>query len=333
MKSVPAAPILQVDDLHVRFPAASGMAHAVRGVTFDVRAGETVAIVGESGSGKSVTAMSILRLLGPNARMSGDIFFEGRDLGLLAEREMRQLRGNEIGMIFQDPMASLNPLFPVGKQIAECLLLHSGMSGSEARERTSKLLVEVGIPDPQRRARQYPHELSGGMCQRIMIAMAIASRPKLLIADEPTTALDVTIQAQILDVLQSLAHEQGSAVLLVTHDLGVVREFATRVLVMYAGRIVESAATETLFHAPLHPYTRGLMGAMPPPVVAGSGYRRLNEIRGCVPSAKEHIDGCSFRPRCDRATDVCRGVTPQPHAFASLHSAACHNPLSMKEPA
>ncbi len=256
--------LLSVENLQVHFRTPDGVNRAVDGVSFAIRAGETLAIVGESGCGKSVTSMSILRLLPePPARLAGAIRFEGRDLLGLPEREMRRIRGNAISVIFQEPMTSLNPVLTVGRQIGETLRLHQGLSRKDAEERAVEMLTLVGIPEPRRRVREYPHQLSGGMRQRVMIAIALACSPKLLIADEPTTALDVTIQAQILDLMRDLKRRVGAAIMLITHDLGVVAEVADRVVVMYAGRKVEEAAVRDLFRAPRHPYTRGLMGAVP----------------------------------------------------------------------
>ncbi|MBN8940894.1 MAG: ABC transporter ATP-binding protein [Rhizobiales bacterium] len=320
------APLLAVEDLQAHFLTPDGVARAVNGLSFHVDAGETLAIVGESGSGKSVTAMSMLRLLPePPARLGGSIRFQGRELLTLSEAEMRTIRGNAISMIFQDPMSSLNPVLTVGRQISETLRLHQGLRGGPAQDRAIEMLAMVGIPEPRRRIGQYPHELSGGMCQRVMIAMALACDPKLLIADEPTTALDVTIQAQILELMRDLKQRIGTAIILITHDLGVVWEVAERVLVMYAGQVVEAAATTDLFGTPRHPYTQGLLGAVPALGAsrAGSG-GRLAEIPGTVPSLKEKIQGCAFAGRCRSATDLCRNVAPRLAAKAAGHLAACH---------
>jgi peptide/nickel transport system ATP-binding protein len=300
---------------------------AVEGLSFSIEAGETVAIVGESGCGKSVTSMSILRLIQqPPGRMAGEIRFLGRNLLDLSEGEMRKLRGNDISMIFQEPMTSLNPVLTVGKQIGETLRLHQGMSASEAEARSVEILTMVGIPAPGRRVREYPHQLSGGMRQRVMIAMALACNPKLLIADEPTTALDVTIQAQILDLMRDLKTRVGAAIMLITHDLGVVAEMAERVVVMYAGRKVEEAPVGDIFAHPLHPYTQGLLGAVPKlgSSLENEGRGRLTEIRGQVPSLRSRIVGCPFAGRCPKVTDMCREIAPAIEAKAPGHLAACH---------
>ena len=320
------APLLSVQDLRAHFATRSGVVRAVDGLSFDVNAGETLAIVGESGCGKSVTSLSILRLLDePPARLAGSILFGGRDLIALNEAAMRRLRGNEISMIFQEPMTSLNPLLTVGLQIAEPIMLHQGLGAAAARARTVEMLTLVGIPSPDRRAREYPHQLSGGMRQRVMIAISLACNPKLLIADEPTTALDVTIQAQILQLMLDLKRRVGAAVILITHDLGVVAEIAERVMVMYAGRQVEEAPVAELFRSPRHPYTQGLLGAVPK---LGSSLigaaRRLAEIPGQVPSLKTRIEGCAFAGRCALATDLCRQVAPGLEEKAPRHTAACH---------
>ena len=327
------APLLEVEDLQAHFLTPDGVARAVNGLSFQVQAGETVAIVGESGCGKSVTAMSVLRLLPePPARLGGSIRFRGQDLLRLPEKEMRSIRGNAISMIFQDPMASLNPVLTVGRQIGETVRLHQALRGRQALDRAVEMLAMVGIPEPRRRAGQYPHELSGGMCQRVMIAMALACDPALLIADEPTTALDVTIQAQILDLMRNLKQRIGTAIVLITHDLGVVWEVAERVLVMYAGQVVEAATTADLFHAPKHPYTKGLLGAVPTlgrgPTLPGG---RLAEIPGTVPSLKEKIQGCAFAGRCQSATQLCRNVAPRLVPAAAGHLAACHYAMTGAE--
>jgi peptide/nickel transport system ATP-binding protein len=298
----------------------------VDGVTFHVEAGETLAIVGESGCGKSVTAMSILRLIPePPGKIAGAIRFEGRDLLQCSDREMRDIRGNEISMIFQEPMTSLNPVLTVGRQIGETLRLHQGLSSSQAEAKAVEMLTLVGIPEPGRRVREYPHQLSGGMRQRVMIAIALACNPKLLIADEPTTALDVTIQAQILELMRDLKHRVGAAIVLITHDLGVVAEVAERVIVMYAGRKVEEAAVGLLFNNPKHPYTQGLLGSMPKLGSSLHGQEtRLAEIPGLVPSLKQKIPGCVFASRCPKATDFCAQVAPALEEKAPGHVAACH---------
>jgi peptide/nickel transport system ATP-binding protein len=319
--------LLEVEQLRTHFATQDGVVRAVEGLSFSIGAGETVAIVGESGCGKSVTSLSILRLLQePPARMAGQIRFDGRNLLELPEAEMRKLRGNEIGMIFQEPMTSLNPVLTVGRQIAEAIRLHQGLSKRAARERAIEVLKLVGIPAPERREREYPHQLSGGMRQRVMIGIALVCNPKLLIADEPTTALDVTIQAQILDLIRRLKTEMGSAVMLITHDLGVVAEIAERVIVLYAGRKVEEASVADIFADPKHPYTQGLMGAIPK---LGSSLdqperSKLAEIPGLVPSLREPIVGCAFAERCPHAMGVCREIAPAVELKAPGHFVACH---------
>ncbi len=320
-------PLLSVENLQTHFGTVDGVVRAVEGLSFAINAGETVAIVGESGCGKSVTSMSILRLLQePPAKIAGVVRFDGRDLLQVSEPDMRQIRGNDISMIFQEPMTSLNPVLNVGRQIGETLRLHQGLSAREAEQKAVDALNLVGIPEAKRRVREYPHQLSGGMRQRVMIAMALACNPKLLIADEPTTALDVTIQAQILDLMRDLKRRLGSAIMLITHDLGVVAEMAERVVVMYAGRKVEEASVRDIFARPLHPYTRGLLGAVPrlgSSLVAGSR-NRLAEIEGLVPSQRQRIVGCPFAGRCPMVTDHCRTVAPAIEPKAPGHLAACH---------
>jgi peptide/nickel transport system ATP-binding protein len=318
--------LLEVENLQTHFRTPDGVNRAVDGVSFDVAAGETMAIVGESGCGKSVTAMSILRLIPePPGKIAGSIRFQGRDLLKLSEPEMQDIRGNEISMIFQEPMTSLNPVLNVGRQIGETLRLHQGLSGRDAEAKAVEMLTLVGIPEPGRRVREYPHQLSGGMRQRVMIAIALACNPKLLIADEPTTALDVTIQAQILELMRDLKHRVGAAIVLITHDLGVVAEVAERVVVMYAGKKVEEAAVGPLFRNPRHPYTQGLMGSMPKLGSSLTGTEtRLAEIPGLVPSLKQKIPGCVFASRCPYATDLCIKVAPALELKAPGHTAACH---------
>ncbi len=329
-------PLLRVDDLKTHFHTRDGIVRAVDGVSFEVMAGETLAIVGESGCGKSVTSLSILRLLPmPPARIvSGRIEFDGRNLLDLSEPEMRKVRGNAISMIFQEPMTSLNPVLTIGRQIAEALVLHRGMSERDATARAVEMLRKVHIPEAERRITQYPHELSGGMRQRVMIAMALACGPRLLIADEPTTALDVTIQAQILELMRELHRETGAAIILITHDLGVVAEMAQRVVVMYAGRKVEEAPIEALFAQPRHPYTRGLLGSMPHlgDSVNETG-KRLVEIPGMVPSLKDVAPGCLFAPRCQNAIDRCTREAPPLEQHAADHWTACWNPVTARQPA
>ncbi|KST60921.1 peptide ABC transporter ATP-binding protein [Methylobacterium sp. GXS13] len=323
---VSGVPLLSIENLQVHFRTSDGANRAVDGVSFAIQAGETLAIVGESGCGKSVTAMSILRLLPePPAAIAGAIRFEGQNLLDLPMKAMRRIRGNDISVIFQEPMTSLNPVLTVGHQIGETLRLHQGLSRREAEARAVEMLTLVGIPEPGRRVREYPHQLSGGMRQRVMIAIALACSPKLLIADEPTTALDVTIQAQILDLMRDLKRRVGAAIMLITHDLGVVAEVADRVVVMYAGRKVEEASVRDLFRAPRHPYTRGLMGAVPKlGAVEHGATERLAEIPGMVPSLKQRIEGCVFAGRCPDVTDLCRSYAPALEPKAPAHLAACH---------
>ena len=330
-------PLLRVENLQAHFHTRDGVVRAVDGVSFDVMPGETLAIVGESGCGKSVTSMSILRLLPmPPARIAGGrIEFDGRNLLELSESEMREIRGDRIAMIFQEPMTSLNPVLTIGRQIAETLVLHRGMSKAAARARAVELLRKVHIPEAERRARQYPHQLSGGMRQRVMIAMALACEPRLLIADEPTTALDVTIQAQILELMRELRDSHGkgagASIILITHDLGVVAEMAHRVVVMYAGRKAEEAPVEELFAHPRHPYTRGLLGSMPHlgDSVNETG-KRLVEIPGMVPSLREPMPGCLFAPRCPNADERCTTDVPPLESHGPGHWAACWNPVKVE---
>ncbi|MBM3628804.1 MAG: ABC transporter ATP-binding protein [Alphaproteobacteria bacterium] len=321
------APLLELDGVRTWFYTREGVVRAVDGVSFSIAPGETLAVVGESGCGKSVTAQSILRLLpSPPARVvEGSIRFEGQDLLALDDSAMRDIRGNRIAMIFQEPMTSLNPVLAVGYQIAESLVRHQAMGRADAEARAVEMLALVGIAEPARRVREYPHQLSGGMRQRVMIAMALACNPRLLIADEPTTALDVTIQAQILDLMRDLKSKVGAAIMLITHDLGVVAEMAERVVVMYAGRKVEEAPVEELFARPLHPYTRGLLGSMPRlgASLQGDTPERLSEIAGVVPSLREPIPGCAFAPRCALATDRCRQSAPALEEMGPRHVVAC----------
>jgi peptide/nickel transport system ATP-binding protein len=318
--------LLEVENLQTHFRTADGVNRAVDGVSFEVERGETVAIVGESGCGKSVTANSILRLVPqPPGRIAGQIRFEGTDLLKVSERAMRDIRGNHISMVFQEPMTSLNPVLTVGRQIGETLRLHQRLGRKAVAERAVDMLHLVGIAEPRRRAGEYPHQLSGGMRQRVMIAMALACNPKLLIADEPTTALDVTIQAQILDLMADLKKRVGAAIILITHDLGVVAEIAERVMVMYAGRKVEEAKVTDLFRAPRHPYTQGLLAAVPKLGSSLDGTEtRLAEIPGTVPSLKQRIVGCAFASRCTFARDICRHVAPALEEKSTGHFAACH---------
>jgi peptide/nickel transport system ATP-binding protein len=313
--------LLQIRDLRTAFHTRRGTALAVDGVSLDVRRGETLCLVGESGCGKSVTALSILRLVSPPGRIDGgSIYFEGRDLLALPERAMRRVRGARISMVFQEPMTSLNPVFTIGQQIIEAVELHQDVHDDEAEARALEMLRRVGIPDPEIRLDDYPHQLSGGMKQRAMIAMALVCQPALLLADEPTTALDVTIQAQILDLIRALQQSLGMAVILITHDLGVVAEMADDVAVMYAGRIVEQAPVGDLFGQPLHPYTIALFRSLP---AAHADGERLNVIRGQVPSAFSYPVGCRFCERCDRSVERCRQEYPPFEEKAPGHWAAC----------
>jgi len=307
---LPDTSVLDVRDLVVGFGRAGEEVIAVNGVSFSVARGEAVALVGESGCGKSVTALSILNLISPPGHViAGSILHGGKDLLSLPESEIRRKRGNEISMVFQEPMASLNPVMKIGDQVAEPLRVHRGMSRKQAWARAAELLDFVSIPDARRRLDDYPHQMSGGMRQRVMIAMALACDPELLIADEPTTALDVTIQAQILDLLNDLRRKLDLAVLLITHDLGVVAEFCERVLVMYTGRIVEEAPVRELFSAPKHPYTKGLLASLPV-LSNGNAPRRLQAIPGMVPDIRNLPDGCAFHPRCGEVMDHCRASVP-----------------------
>ena len=317
--------LLEVDGLKTYFFTRDGVVRAVDGVSFSVERGETLAIVGESGCGKSVTSLSILRLIAspPGRTVGGRVRFEGTDLLELPEEAMRKIRGNAISMIFQEPMTSLNPVLTIGHQIAEVLTLHRGLSKEDGRRRAIEMLRLVHIPEPERRVQQYPHELSGGMRQRVMIAMALACEPRLLIADEPTTALDVTIQAQILDLMRELKKRTGAAIVLITHDLGVVAEMAERVVVMYAGRKVEEAPVTELFARPRHPYTRGLLDSIPKLSGGRRGAVRLTEIAGMVPSLVEPIIGCAFAPRCAYATARCRSEYPPLEEKLAGHRVAC----------
>jgi peptide/nickel transport system ATP-binding protein len=322
-----AAPLLEVDGLKTHFFTRDGVVRAVDGVSFTVAEGETLAVVGESGCGKSVTSLSIMRLIAspPGRIVDGSIRFQGRNLLALSEREMRDIRGNDISMIFQEPMTSLNPVLTIGRQITETITLHQGLDRAAAEARTLEMLRLVGIPEPAQRLKQYPHELSGGMRQRVMIAMALACDPKLLIADEPTTALDVTVQAQILDIMRQLKSRTDAAIILITHSQGVVAEMAQRDVVMYGGRKVEEAPAKALFATPRHPYTRALLGSVPRlgSSLVANGRGRLAEIPGVVPSLKEDIPGCIFAPRCAHATLRCRESYPPLEEKAARHWVAC----------
>ncbi|HJQ59338.1 MAG TPA: ABC transporter ATP-binding protein [Vineibacter sp.] len=320
--------MLEVENLRTHFFTGDGVIRAVDGVSYAVRSGETLGVVGESGCGKSVTALSILRLVPnpPGRIVDGAVRFDGKDLLALSESEMEAVRGNDISMIFQEPMTSLNPLFTVGRQVSEAIALHRGLSRRESQDHAVEMLRRVHIPEPERRAHAYPHQLSGGMRQRVMIAMALACDPKVLIADEPTTALDVTIQAQILDHMRELQASLGTAIILITHDMGVVAENADRVVVMYAGRKVEEAATDELFDRPAHPYTKGLLASIPSLGVAAHAdprRARLNEIKGMVPSLAQPIPGCAFAPRCGYATAECHATAPPLAPHRPGHLVAC----------
>ncbi|RWG12914.1 MAG: ABC transporter ATP-binding protein [Mesorhizobium sp.] len=315
--------LLDVRDLETHFYGEESVTRALGGISFQVKKGETLGVVGESGCGKSVTALSILRLLPKLSAktVGGEVRFHGRDILELSDREMRKIRGDQIAMIFQEPMTSLNPVYTVGRQIAEAVQIHTNATRSVAMAKAEEMLRLVRIGDPERRVNNYPHEMSGGMRQRAMIAMALACSPELLIADEPTTALDVTIQTQILRLIVDLKERTGTAVMFITHDLGVVAETCQRVIVMYAGRIVEQANVIDLFARPAHPYTQGLMRSVPDP--RRGRQRRLPEIPGIVPSLREPIVGCSFAPRCPFAIDLCREKTPALRNVGSSHAAAC----------
>jgi peptide/nickel transport system ATP-binding protein len=318
-----AAPLLKIDDLTVHFVTSHGTVRAVENLSYTVSAGEIVAIVGESGSGKSVSALTIMRLLPPGTAriMSGRITFDGKDLLSLDEENMRSIRGRDVAMIFQEPMTSLNPVLSIGLQIKEPLLIHMGMTEEQATDRAIELLTLVGITDPQSRLAQFPHQLSGGMRQRVMIAIGLACNPKLLIADEPTTALDVTIQAQILELMKDLAQRLDIAVVVITHNLGIVARYADRVNVMYAARLVESGPAEAVFNTPAHPYARGLLSAVPRLDRARSA--RLATIDGAPPNLLAPPEGCRFAPRCAFAAEVCK-IVPKPTQLSDTHSAACH---------
>ena len=318
-------PLLQVRNLTTRFTTERGRVTAVDSVSFDIDAGETVALVGESGSGKSVTALSIMRLIPspPGHIESGEVVFEGRDLFKLDGAGIRAVRGNKIAMIFQEPMSSLNPALSVGLQIAEPINVHRGTAWAKALEQAKALMGRVRMPDAASRLASYPHQFSGGMRQRVMIAMALACSPRLIIADEPTTALDVTVQAQILDLLKELTLETGSSLLLITHDLGVVARYADRVAVMYGGRIVETAPARELYKRPHHPYTRGLMASVPR--LDGDTAQRLVPIEGQPPDLAQLPSGCAFAPRCRSASDICRSARPPLTQVAARHLKACFN--------
>ena len=317
-------PLLKIDDLHVSFLTYAGKVQAVRGVSLSMQEGEILAIVGESGCGKSVTAQTILQLnpSPPSVVEGGSIELEGRDLLKLDDAKMRAIRGHEISMIFQDPMTSLNPVYKIGKQVGEGLRLHRGYSKQEALKRATELLDLVGIPEPEKRVNEYPHQFSGGMRQRVMIAMALACDPDILIADEPTTALDVTIQAQIIELMQEMQEKNGNAIIMITHDLGVVADMADKIMVMYAGRPVEFGTAEEIFYESRHPYTWGLIRSIPEQAIDEK--KPLTPIHGNPPSLMNLPEGCVFSPRCPYATDKCRKQRPERVVTESGHYSACH---------
>jgi len=314
--------LLTIENLKLYFHMLVGTVRAVDGVSFHINRGETLGVVGESGCGKSVTAMALLQLIPmpPGQLVSGRAVFKGKDLFSMSMEEIRKVRGNSISMIFQEPMTSLNPVFTIGNQICESIRLHQGLKKDEAAEKAGEMLGLVGIPEPMRRLHEYPHQLSGGMRQRVMIAMALSCNPALLIADEPTTALDVTVQAQILELMMDLQQKINMSIMMITHDLGVIAETAVRVIVMYCGKIVESADVRSIFHNPLHPYTRQLMESVPRLDAEG---RRLQEIPGSVPSLYNLPPGCDFHPRCARAQESCRLKAPALAEVQPGHLLAC----------
>lgn len=314
--------LLEINNLQTHFFVEKGVVKAVDDVSLQINKSETLGVVGESGSGKSVTATSIMRLVPdpPGKIVGGEINFKGANLLNKSEKEMRHIRGNEISMIFQEPMTSLNPVYTIGDQIGEAIALHQGVNKEEALERTVVMLEKVGIPSPEQRVHEYPHQMSGGMRQRVMIAMALSCNPELLIADEPTTALDVTIQAQILNLMKELRDEFNTAIMLITHDLGVVAEVADEVAVMYAGRVVEQADVKTLFKSPKHPYTVGLIKSIPK---IDQKKERLEPIRGVVPDPLEFPEGCKFSNRCDYATEKCRKQEPELEEIVTGHTVRC----------
>ena len=317
--------LLEIKGLKTHFKTDDGWLHAVDGVDISIDAGETVCVVGESGCGKSVTAKTVMKLIDmpPGKIVDGQVLWQGRDLVPMSAQQMQAIRAKEIAIIFQEPMTSLNPVFTVGEQIAESLRLHEGLSRKDAMDRAVEMLRLVRIPTPERRVHDYPHQFSGGMRQRVMIAIALACKPKLLIADEPTTALDVTIQAQILDLMSELKDSMGMAVMLITHAMGVVAEVAQRVVVMYAGKVVEEAPVEALFASPRHPYTQGLIRSIPRIDLAATHKTRLEAIPGTVPKLIEPGEGCRFAGRCRHATDACRAATPPLREVAPGHKVAC----------
>jgi oligopeptide/dipeptide ABC transporter ATP-binding protein len=323
LRESPLNPLLRIENLTVQFHTEEGVVEAVRNVTLEVDRGKTLALVGESGCGKSVTALSALRLIAtpPGKYESGKILFEDSDLLKLPEEAMEKIRGNDISMIFQEPMTSLNPIFTIGDQVAEPITLHQNKNSEEARALTLETLKKVGLPSPEQRIDQYPHELSGGMKQRVMIAMAIACKPKLLIADEPTTALDATVQAQILELLEDLRQKTDMAILLITHNLGIVAQYADHVAVMYAGKVVEKASVEEIFESPAHPYTQGLLNSLP----KGEPGHRLEAIPGTVPHPAYIPEGCAFHPRCPQVMPHCKKLLPPEFAVSDSknHKAVC----------
>ena len=320
------APLLEVEGLEVEFGTRNGVARVLDGIALSLQAGRTLGIVGESGCGKSMTALSIMRLVPvPPGRIgAGSVRLKGEDLLQVTEKRMREVRGKDISMIFQEPMTSLNPVYSIGDQIAETVRLHEGLGRRDSLDRAVEMLKAVHIPAAERRIREFPHQMSGGMRQRVMIAMALVCQPSVLIADEPTTALDVTVQAQVFDLLKELQEKTGTAIILISHDMGVIAEMADRVMVMYAGRIVEEASTEEILDSPKHPYTQGLISCVPhmeeePPQERSA----LTEIPGVVPALTDLAAGCSFAPRCSHAADRCRRVAPQPFEVGEDHRAAC----------
>ncbi len=326
MTSAAISSLLAIQNLQVRFHTLAGTVRAVDGVEFALRQGETLGVVGESGCGKSVTALAILRLIpSPPGKISdGQILFRGEDLLRVSKARIREVRGKQISMIFQEPMTCLNPVFTIGHQIAETFIVHQKMSRKEAEEASVEILKMVQIPSPEKRVREYPHQLSGGMRQRVMISMALACNPEILIADEPTTALDVTIQAQILDLMLQLKEKLKTAILLITHDLGIMAEMAQRIIVMYAGKIVETGDSLSIFKESSHPYTQGLLKSVPHLGQRSQfGKSRLQEISGTVPSLNQLPSGCFFAPRCQRTMEICRMEMPELKRLGDTHSAAC----------
>jgi oligopeptide/dipeptide ABC transporter ATP-binding protein len=323
--------VLEIEDLKTQFFTSAGVVKAVDGISYTVDAGETVALVGESGCGKSVSALSILRLIPwpPGKIVDGHIKFDGVDLASLSEEEIRKIRGRDIGIVFQEPMTSLNPVLSINEQLSETLITHFSITKVEAREKALSLLEMVGISDPKRRLDQYPHHLSGGMRQRVMIAMALSCEPKLIIADEPTTALDVTIQAQILELMKELTKRLGVSMIIITHNLGVVARYADRVNVMYAGRIIETGTAKNIYHNPQHPYTLALLKSIPRMDLARQD--KLDPIEGQPPDLTQLDQGCSFRPRCRYSTDTCAKADPKLEAISDGHSAACFESGNLQE--